>query len=114
VTVATTTSGLTLVSATANAGYTVGQRSTSASRIDVVFRSASGSSWIRVDLVDGQAQPTTGESSGSTDHSGSRRPGPSTTTSPPTTDSARAGVSYPAGRDGTGGTTDGRTSYRHR
>jgi hypothetical protein len=111
ITVSTGNGVLTLVSATANPGYTAGGPWTSAQQVQVTFRSSTGSSWIRVDLVDGQLQPTTGESSFSGDHTASRRPGAPTTTTPSrTADSPRPSVTYPSGRDGSGTSNDPRTS----
>jgi hypothetical protein len=111
VTVATTNGDLTLVSATAGPGYTAAPPWTSSSRVQVVFHSEAGDSWIRVDLVNGEPQATVGSS---TDHTGSRRSIPSSTTTAPrrTTDGSGPAVSYPSGRSGSGSPTDTATGFR--
>jgi hypothetical protein len=111
VTVTTTNGVLTLVAATAASGYTTVAPWTSADRIQVGFHSPSGDSWIRVDLVNGEALATVGSS---TDHTGSRRSIPSTTAPrSPTSDSSRPSVSYPLGRTASSSATSW-PSYRRR
>jgi hypothetical protein len=114
VTVATVDNALSLVSAVPNAGFTMGQPWVTPLRVQVEFRSANGASWIRIDLVNGRAVPTTGQSGGGDNRGSGRRPSQTTTTPvgpSDSTDSARPTVTSTHDSSASSTSIDWRSGY---
>ena len=97
-TVGVANGALTIVAATPSDGFTVEPATTSDARVEVVFRSQVGRSWIRVDLVNGHLRPTLSDGGGRTGDGH----GPTRTTSPTTT---AGGGDHGSGHDGRPGRT---------